>query len=312
MRDRNGACHTKRTSPPGNIFRKEPIAPGQKRSLTVASRIESLADRRAFFLDTHSRAFYIVNRWIVVSVAAAAIEMDFNMSRCFQFAAVCSLFLTPLLAPGCGSKNRNQPDVVQSAPVDVHTVHIDTGDNGAAGRATSVAHREQSPAPRSLVFETSGVAPVPEDGASQEEWASAREAAVLDALAKAVIESRRAAGLSEDNFVETFASRLFIAHRITDDGKEFEVRLKDHGMERLFLVRDGRLQHPPHDFELVRKIFHETGGEFALLPTRNAPLSRYVARVGCYAMPASNARFAGEVDSDRAWDDGEHPDAQTP
>ncbi len=268
--------------------------------------------RRAFFLDTHSRAFYICWPMDRVPVATTAIEMDFNMSRCFRSAVICSMVLTPLLALGCGSKNRNQPAVAQSAPVDVHTVHIDAGNNGAAGRVATIAHREQAPAPRSLVFETSGVVPVPEDGASQEEWASAREAAVLGALAKAVIESRRSAGLSDENFVETFASRLFIAHRTTDDGVEFEVRLKDHGMERLFLLRDGRLQHPPHDFELVRKIFHETGGEFALLPNRHAPLSRYVARVGCYAKPASNARFAGDVEPDRSWDDGELPDAQTP
>ncbi|MBK8267173.1 MAG: hypothetical protein IPK83_02240 [Planctomycetes bacterium] len=225
-------------------------------------------------------------------------------SLCFAFtAAACN-----------GSKNRSQQSVREAAPTEINTVRIDAGNNGAAP-ARQASHVEERRAPRALVFEISGVAPIPHDGGTQEEWAAARESAVIDALAKAIMESRRGAGLSDENFVEKLAPRLTVAHRITDEGEEFELRLADRGMERLFLIRDGVLQHPPHDFQLVRKIFSETSGAFALLPVDEAPLNRYVARVGCYEQIGAESRLAGELRAGDASETGvgdTTPDAATP
>jgi hypothetical protein len=221
----------------------------------------------------------------------------------------------PFIAAGCGnSKNRSRESVQNAPPAEINTVRIDAGNNGAAP-ARQASHVEERTTPRALVFETSGVAPIPRDGGTQEEWASARESAVIDALAKAIMESRRGAGLSDENFVEKLGSRLTVAHRITDEGEEFEMRLADRGMERMFLIRDGELKHPPHDFELVRKVFSETNGAFVLLPVDEAPLSRYVARVGCYEQIGAESRLAGELRAGDASETGledSTPDAETP
>lgn len=213
---------------------------------------------------------------------------------------------------GCSSRNEPEP-VSQATHSPNYTVCIDSGNNGAASPVTPVTHAERRRPPRVLVFETSGVAPIPKDGGTQEEWAAARESAVLDALAEGIMESRRDAGLPDRNFVDKIAPRLTAAHRTTDAGEEFELRLVDRGLERIFLIRDGLLQHPPHDFELVRKIFTETNGAFTLLPVDEAPLNRYVARVGCYERIGVESRLAGEMASgaDTGVDDLS-PDSATP
>lgn len=213
---------------------------------------------------------------------------------------------------GCGPRSGAQSSI-QTAPQPSHTVRIDAGENGAASPARSVSADDRTDQkPRALMFEISGVAVLPSDGATQEQWAAAREAAVLDALAKAIMESRREAGLSDDNFVEKLAPKLTASRRVSVDGDEFEVRLIERGMERLFMIRDGVLLHPPHDFALVRKIFSETGGAFSLLPADMSPTNRYVARVGCYEAIGVNSRLAGEIraNQDSAISDG--PDSDTP
>lgn len=232
--------------------------------------------------------------------------------RSLRRTVLISSFLCLAFTAACNSsKNRSRESVQQATPTEINTVRIDAGNNGAAP-ARQASHVEERRAPRALVFEISGVAPIPHDGGTQEEWAAARESAVIDALAKAIMESRRGAGLPDENFVEKLAPRLTVAHRITDEGEEFELRLADRGMERLFLIRDGVLQHPPHDFQLVRKIFSETSGAFALLPVDEAPLNRYVARVGCYQAIGMDSRLAGEMRGDDAGVDNMSPDSATP
>ncbi|MBX3395877.1 MAG: hypothetical protein KF841_10970 [Phycisphaerae bacterium] len=225
----------------------------------------------------------------------------------------CALGIVSVAAlAGCGSRGGPQSSI-QFAGQPSHTVRIDAGENGAASPARSAsadAHADRTP--RALMFEVSGVALLPSDNAGQEQWAAAREAAVLDALAKAIMESRRGAGLSDDNFVEKLSPKLTASRRVSVDGDEFEIRLIDRGMERLFVMRDGILLHPPHDFALVRRIFTETGGAFSLLPADMSPTNRYVARVGCYEALGVESRMAGEIrtNHDSAFSDG--LDADTP
>ncbi len=228
----------------------------------------------------------------------------------FTSSAVCLLAIN---AVGCNRSSSNDEPVVQKAPPpEVFTVRIDAGNNGAAPMVQKGYDPSKRRAPRALIFETSGVARLPDEGASQEEWAAVREAAVLDAFAKAIMEARRMAGLPEDEFVEEFSSRMTVAQRISVNGEEFEVRLVDRGMERLFLLRDTVLQHPPHDFELVRKIFAETNGEFTLLPVDEAPMGRMIAKVGCYEKAMLSGHFAENTEDSATPTDFDAADAQTP
>ncbi|HWL92705.1 MAG TPA: hypothetical protein VNT79_04150 [Phycisphaerae bacterium] len=232
------------------------------------------------------------------------------MQTSLQITAIFFLGLSALPLAGCGSNGRERGTADRTEPpVEAYTVHIDSGSNGAAAPVAAPRNDASTASKRTLVFEAAGVGQFPNDGGPQEQWAAAREAAVLDAFAKAVIESRRSGGLPDEHFIEKISHRLTVAHRISDEGEEFEITLLDHGMERIFLIRDGALQHPPHDFELVRKIFAETGGEFALLPADDAPRDRYVARVGCYAVAGDTPVLAGEMREDDVKD---APDSATP
>lgn len=243
-------------------------------------------------------------------------EMDFVMRTLRNlFPSISRIAAASLLMGiGCNRSDSDREPVSAKAtpPAEVFTVHIDAGNNGAAPAAMKSTEGRDARKPRALIFESSGVARLPADGGSQEQWASAREAAVLDGFAKGIMEARRMAGLPDDEFTEQFSSRLTVAQRISSSGEEFEVKLLDRGMERLFLLRDGILQHPPHDFELVRKIFSETAGEFRLLPVDDAPLDRMVAKIGCYEKADMNSRFADQADGAAQSGGYDASEAQTP
>ncbi|MFQ5411790.1 MAG: hypothetical protein ACE5EC_05815, partial [Phycisphaerae bacterium] len=151
--------------------------------------------------------------------------------------------------------------------------------------------------PRRLSFEVVGFSRRPGRGASQEARAAARQAAIVDAFARALIETRRSRGQSDSNFTAKLGRRLSVIHRTLDTGYEVEVRLIAGGVEKKFIVRNGVLQHLPHDFKLIHRMFAETRGEFSLLPTPPETGSDVqVAKVGSYLPGGFNGALAGDVD----------------
>ena len=205
------------------------------------------------------------------------------------------LLLSGMFAPGCQAPDEKST----GSGADALTIRVDREDNGAAGDAFDSSSKI---APRKLTFTVAGFAQRPSAGASQEERAAAAQAAVLDAFCNAVIEARRTRGQSTSGFVEKLSDRLTLIHRSVDEGSEIEIRLRSHGIDEVISVRAGVLQHPPRDFELVRDIFAETGGAFALLPIDASVRlgGRYMARVGCYESFGVKRSLAGDLGGDPA------------
>lgn len=207
-------------------------------------------------------------------------------------AGVCAAFCCVVLV-GCGPAER-PADVAQTA--EGMTIHIDRNENGAAFRSDGEAVEPRVAMPRKLAFEVSGTARSAPAGASQEQRAAARQAAIIDAFGKALIEARRSRGQPVSDFTAKLGPRLTVIHRTIGTGSEFEVRLIARGVQKVFVVRNGVLQHLPHDAGLVRKVFEETNGEFSLLPADQIASSDVcVAKVGCYVPAAMDGALAGGV-----------------
>jgi hypothetical protein len=72
----------------------------------------------------------------------------------------------------------------------------------------------------------------------------------------------------------------------------------------VFVVRNGVLQHPPHDLKAIQSMFAETNGEFSLLETDwSTGEDDYSAKVGCYVPEGMSTAIAGDVTAE----DSEQP-----
>ncbi len=181
-------------------------------------------------------------------------------------------------------------------------VRIDRRDNGAAAVVASEREKDSAIHRRSLAFEVVGESRPPSAEASLEARSAARQAAVIDAFGKALIEARRSRGQSTSDFSARIGPRMTITHRALGEGYELKIALTARGAETLFVVKDGVLQHPPHDLALLRRIFEETNGEFSLLATDTDSLRGVpVATVACYLPtgfdPALPTHLAGADDN---------------
>ncbi|MFQ5429066.1 MAG: hypothetical protein ACE5E1_02045 [Phycisphaerae bacterium] len=210
------------------------------------------------------------------------------------------------LIVGCQEPQKPAADAPRTAKH--YPVRLDRGDNGAAVHSTAGPSERDRLQPRRLAFEITGFASGAPDGATQQEQrAAARQAAIIDALGCAVIESRRSRGLSVDDFTATLGPRLTLTHRTTDDGNEFEVRLTTRGLEKVLIVRNGVLQDLPNDFDLIHEVFAATHGEFSLLGAEPLGASgrQYAATVGCYVPAGLETAVAGNPSGA----DGDDPQA---
>jgi hypothetical protein len=150
--------------------------------------------------------------------------------------------------------------------------------------------------PRALAFEMVGFGRSTAGG--MDARAAGTQAAIIDALGRALVEARRTRAQSTSDFSAKFGRRLTITHRTKGEGSEIEVVLSNRGQDFTLVVRDGVLQTAPGDVKLVKRIFEETNGEFALLSADavSASRDRYEARVACYqAAAAHDTRLAGEL-----------------
>lgn len=219
----------------------------------------------------------------------------FSFNRCFALSRrgrflVCGWLGVCVLSLITGCLNTSSD---ARPATEVYKVQIDREENGAAHSPQSRDADPEKIQPRNLAFEVTGFGRRPYSRAPQEGRASARQAAIIDAFCKALIETRRSRGESTSNF-KAKLGRLTVAHRTVGGGEEFEVRVIAQGIEKRFVVRDGVLQHLPHDFKLIHKMFEETEGKFSLLPPGPSPApGTYVATVGCYLPVTTRERLAG-------------------
>lgn len=210
---------------------------------------------------------------------------------------------------GCGSRSRAPQTQARTsrAPQEAFTVHIDQRENGAADGG-AVRERDRDAAMnRTLAFRVVGQVPNAAPKGTQEERAAASQAAVIDALCKAMIEARQSRGQSTANFTAKIGPRMTFTHEGLPDGdEEITVSLISRGVETRFIVRGGELQHPPHDLRLLRQVFDETNGEFTLLETDSTSNPRVAqAVVACYLPaglePGIPSNLAGDpVNDDQA------------
>jgi hypothetical protein len=195
----------------------------------------------------------------------------------------------------CQANRHTQTAAVQTQASPDYKIHVDRANNGAAKAIADNDAADAADQQRTLAFEMVGYSTTAQD-ATAEQRVAASQAAVIDAFCKALIEARTARGESSADFTTKIGPRLMVAHRTIDGGYEVQISLMYRGIESLFVVRNGVLQHPPQDLGLIRRLFEETNGEFSLL-TMDASDSGSVAlaKVGCYRPAGFDARLSGDV-----------------
>ncbi len=199
------------------------------------------------------------------------------------------------LAGGCSDSSMTASHGKRPPAPEGPTITLNQVDNGAVGNTTGPVSR-QSALPRLLAFEMAGFSRPITPAQTQEDRVAAAQAATIDALCQALIEARRSRGQSVADFTAQLGPRLTVTHCVVNGGYQIEVDLISRGVKTAFLVRDGVLQHPPHDLKLLQQVFAETNGEFSLLGAEWSPdTGTYVARVGCYVPAEFGEALAGEA-----------------
>lgn len=220
-------------------------------------------------------------------------------------AFTCSIIAGALglaLGSACNRAPSAEPPPVQ----DTWSVYIDSGEADTTQRASRAGDSTDDSAkptehlPRTLAFEMAGVA-----RADAKQAEAARQAAVVEAFAQALIEARRLRRQPTADFTARLGPRLTVIHRSLGDGCEIEVSLTHRGEETRFEVKRGVLQHEPRNPDTLARLFDETNGEFALLETRWLPSGEEcLARVACFR-PAGMGTLAPETLAG-------HPDDEPP
>lgn len=200
-----------------------------------------------------------------------------------------------LMGIGVACQTPKTSEPVQTAASPEYAIRVDRANNGAAATGEEVDLAAVSDRPRTLAFEMVGYSETAPD-ATPEQRAAATQAAVIDAFSKALIEARAMRGQSTADFTARFGPRMTVTHRIKAGGNEVRIGLTYRGVESLFIIRDGVLQHPPQDLTLVRRIFDETNGEFSLLATDATSTGGVaLAKVACYLPAGLDSRLAGDA-----------------
>lgn len=216
------------------------------------------------------------------------------------------MIATALVGVALGTACNRAPSAEPPPVQDTLSVYIDGGESGAPPRAPRDGASATDPAkspehlPRTLAFEMAGVA-----RADAKQAEAARQAAVVEAFAQALIEARRLRRQPTTDFTARLGPRLTVIHRSLGDGCEIEVSLTHRGEEIRFEVKRGVLQHEPRNPDSLARLFDETNGEFALLETRWLPSGdECIARVACFR-PAGMGTLAPETIAG-------HPDDEPP
>jgi hypothetical protein len=219
--------------------------------------------------------------------------MKMRLFRSTLFTCPAAVILAAVLLSGCAPKEK----VRQTAAADNgFDVRIDRSENGAATPVGRAGGQKTDAAARSLAFTMSGAGQMPETGASPERRAAASQAAIIVAFCKAIGEARTAAGQPSADFSVDFGPRLKVSRAAIEGGFQDRVTLVSRGIETTFIVRNGKLQHEPHDIRQMQQIFAATNGEFSLLGTDWSPVKgECVATVARYLPADLNSALAGSV-----------------
>lgn len=206
--------------------------------------------------------------------------------------------LAALSLVSCRSMHASDEPVKSVAEAD-YTIRVDRANNGAATMADEADRSTSTDARRTLAFEMVGLSSAAQD-ATPEQRAAATQAAIIDAFAKALIEARASRGQSTADFTARIGPRMKFTHRTLDSGCEIQISLLYRGIESLFVVRNGVLQHPPQDLAVIRRLFEETNGEFSLLATDASSANGVaIAKVGCYLPAGFDSRITGDLTGEK-------------
>jgi hypothetical protein len=201
----------------------------------------------------------------------------------------------------CGCQPAQKARQTASAEEDFG-VRIDRSQNGAAAAAPTQRSADQkaSATPHTLAFAMTGAGKMSEPSTSPEQRIAASQAAIIEAFCKAVVEARQVNGQTDGAFSTDFGPRLKVSRTAVEGGYESRVTLVSRGIETTFVVRDGRLQHEPHDLHQVQQIFDATNGEFALLGTSMSPVKgECLATVAHYVPGELDSALAGSVPNEK-------------
>ncbi len=210
---------------------------------------------------------------------------------------VCAFAIaSALLATGCYREHRASPavDLSETEAAEhpkADAIRLSRTQVGAEVRPEAdVQPAPEAPAvKRELLFVVTGFGETPETGGLLERRAAAVEAAVVDALGRAIRQKRRdpKTGTMSPEYRVELSPRLIVVGQLVRGAFQTAIRLtvdragKSHDYE--LCVLNGVLAEPPHDRAIIDEIFQAAGGEFVLQSTGPTPEpGRYRAEVACY------------------------------
>lgn len=219
--------------------------------------------------------------------------MSLRLDRVRLPSLAAAAALTTVFLWACGPQER----VIDNGEANAaFNVRIDRAENGAAGPVAAGDGAGAGTQRRAFAFEMTGVGKPPRADASAEQRAAASQAAIIEAFCQALMEARRARGETDPEFTVDFGPRLHVARSKAGEGYEIRVTLVSRGVETIFVVLDGKLQHEPYDLRQVRQVFAATNGEYALVGTDWSPTAgECLATVAHYAPAAASSALADGV-----------------
>lgn len=237
-------------------------------------------------------------RYLIGVIAAVA------LAGCFQDARREPVSTTTQSADAQGLVVAESPDITKgldtsatpSAPVGPeYVIRFDTDTEALpADDATKLARNAQP----QLAFVVTGVGSEPEKGTVMERRAAAFEAAIIEAIGRAVREMQRdpKTGRSPVEFQAPIAPGLTVFGQLVGGAPRTVVLLDQRGREFELCSTKGVLAHPPHDNRIIQHVFEAAGGRLVLHKTEHNVSSRSCkADVGVYVPPGSSPTTARAI-----------------
>ena len=204
----------------------------------------------------------------------------------------CTLAVLAVVVAGCYREARRAEPVAaapveqaEPEPVGPAPIAIDVGEVEAVETTRPAEAVRPAAVERRLAFLVTGYGVEPKSGGPVERKAAALEAAVVDAIGRAVREMQRDPKRDRTpvEYKVTLAPGLNVFGQLVGGLPRTVVLLDRRGRVTELCARNGLLAHPPHDSKVVQQIFAATEGRLVLHGTRPADKpGRYAAEVGCY------------------------------
>jgi hypothetical protein len=179
-----------------------------------------------------------------------------------------------------------------STPAQPRAVQIDLHDAGTEVPIQPLETFEQPWPKRQFTFLVTGYGAEPRVGNAIERKTAALEAAVIDAIGRAVREMQRdpKTGRAPVEYKKDLSNGLTVFGQLVSGAPQTVVLLSHRGRAYELCARNGALMHPPHDSKIVQEIFAAAGGRLVLQATRATDRpGRYSADVGYYRQARADA-----------------------